>query len=65
KDGFEVCHDVRSDTTLSRQPYIIMLTARGLEADFAKAKEMGVDEFLTKPFSPSKVVARVQEILGS
>ena len=63
KDGFQVCQEVRDDPTLTRQPYIIMLTARGQEADREKAERIGVDEFMTKPFSPSKVVARVWEIL--
>lgn len=64
KDGYQVCREIRTDPTLTRQPYIIMLTARGFAADRKKAKESGVNEFVTKPFSPSKLVARVQEILG-
>ena len=63
KDGYQVCREIRDDATLSRQPYIIMLTARGQEADLEKAKNVGADEYITKPFSPSKVVARVKEIL--
>jgi len=63
KDGYQVTQEVRDDPTLTCQPYIIMLTARGQEADREKAERVGVDEFMTKPFSPSKVVARVQHIL--
>lgn len=62
-DGFEVCRQIRSNTHLSRQPYIIMLTARDQAADYKKADELGVNEFINKPFSPAKVSARVHTIL--
>jgi DNA-binding response OmpR family regulator len=62
-DGFQVCEQIRNDSALSRQPYIIMLTARNQSADYKKAEEIGVNEFITKPFSPSKVSARVKAIL--
>jgi len=65
KDGYQVSKEVREDPMLKRQPYIIMLTARGQEADRERAAEVGIDEFMTKPFSPSKVVARVREILAN
>ena len=64
KDGYQVSQEVRADAALEHQPYIIMLTARGQEADREKAERVGIDEFMTKPFSPSKVVARVREILA-
>lgn len=63
KDGYQVCQEVRNNATLTRQPYIIMLTARGQEADREKAEQIGVNEFMTKPFSPSKVVARVRQVM--
>ena len=63
-DGFEVCQQIRNDPTLIRQPYIIMLTARDQAADYRRADEIGVNEFINKPFSPAKVTARVQAILG-
>ncbi len=63
KDGYETCQEARQDAAISRQPYIIMLTAGGHEADRERAEQVGVDEFVTKPFSPSKVVALVQQIL--
>ncbi len=63
KDGYQVCQEVREDPTITHQPYIIMLTARGQEADREKANRVGVDEFMTKPFSPSKVLTRVREVL--
>ncbi len=65
KDGYQVSQEVRADSTLKRQPYIIMLTARGQDADREKATQVGINEFMTKPFSPSKVVARVHEILAN
>ena len=64
KDGYQVSQEVRADPSVEHQPYIIMLTARGQEADREKAERVGIDEFMTKPFSPSKVVARVREILA-
>ena len=62
KNGYEVCQEVREDPNL-RDIYIIMLTAKGQEVDREKGLEMGADEFITKPFSPSLVVERVNAIL--
>ena len=58
-DGWEVCREVRS---FSRIP-IIMLTARGDERDELLGFELGVDEYISKPFSPKILVARVEAIL--
>ncbi|MBE5852248.1 MAG: response regulator transcription factor [Lachnospiraceae bacterium] len=58
-DGWEVCKEIRA---LSKVP-IIMLTARGDERDELKGFEMGVDEYIAKPFSPKILVARVEAIL--
>lgn len=58
-DGWEVCREIRS---ISKVP-IIMLTARGDEKDELKGFELGVDEYITKPFSPKILVARVEAIL--
>ncbi len=62
-DGFQVCEQIRNDANLTRQPYIIMLTARDQAADYKRADEIGINEFINKPFSPAKVTARVQAIL--
>ncbi|NQU16293.1 MAG: response regulator [Desulfobacteraceae bacterium] len=62
KNGYEVCQEVKGDPGLS-DIYIIMLTAKGQEADREKGLGLGADEFITKPFSPMKVVERVREIL--
>ncbi len=61
--GYDVCRALRADVEAPR-PYVIILTAGNLEADRALAAEVGVDEFITKPFSPSALRARVREILG-
>ena len=56
--GMEVCRAIRSDATVSTVP-IIMLTARGEEADRVAGLELGADDYVTKPFSPKELVARV------
>jgi len=63
KNGYEVCQEVKSNSTLS-DIHIIMLTAKGQEADREKGLNAGADEFMTKPFSPMVVVDKVKELLG-
>ena len=58
-DGWEVCRTVRQ---YSQVP-IIMLTARGEERDELQGFKLGVDEYISKPFSPKILVARVEAIL--
>ena len=58
-DGWQVCREVRAH---SKVP-IIMLTARGDERDELQGFELGVDEYITKPFSPRILVARIEAIL--
>ena len=58
-DGWQVCREVRQT---SKVP-IIMLTARGEEQDELQGFELGVDEYISKPFSPKILVARVEAIL--
>ncbi len=60
--GLEVCKEIRRDPTLNRLP-ILMLTARGDEADRIVGLEMGADDYVTKPFSPRELVARVKALL--
>ncbi len=60
--GLEVCREIRRDQTLNRLP-ILMLTARGDEADRVVGLEMGADDYVTKPFSPRELVARVKALL--
>ena len=63
KNGYEVCQEVKSDSSLS-DIHIIMLTAKGQEADREKGLNAGADELMTKPFSPMVVVDKVKELLG-
>ena len=58
-DGWQVCREIRS---YSKVP-IIMLTARADERDELQGFELGVDEYISKPFSPKILVARVEAIL--
>ncbi len=57
--GFEVCRRIRAQA----ETPIIMLTVRGEEEDILGGFELGVDDYLVKPFSPSQLVARVKAIL--
>lgn len=57
--GFEVCEAIRAQ---SRVP-VMMLTVRGEEEDLVRALELGADDYLTKPFSPRTLLARVKALL--
>ncbi len=61
-DGFEVARLLRSDERFSHIP-ILMLTARGEEADRVLGLELGADDYVVKPFSPRELVARVKALL--
>lgn len=58
-DGWQVCREIRA---YSKVP-VIMLTARGDEKDELQGFELGVDEYISKPFSPKILVARVEALL--
>jgi len=58
-DGFEVCRRIRAKSTVP----ILMLTARKEDIDKIVGLEMGADDYLTKPFNPRELVARVRAIL--
>jgi DNA-binding response OmpR family regulator len=62
-DGFELTRRLRADSATSRMP-IILLTARGQEADVQQGFNAGADDYIRKPFSPQELRARVQAILG-
>lgn len=61
-DGLEACRQIRRDPALAQTP-IVMLTAAGQEADRARGREAGADEYLTKPFSPLALLALVEALV--
>ena len=61
-DGLQVCKKLKSDAKTEHIP-IVMLTANGEEADIVTGLELGADDYVTKPFSPKILVARVRRIL--
>ena len=60
--GFDVCQALRSERTTADLP-IIMLTARTEEGDRVKGLELGADDYVSKPFSPNELVARVRAVV--
>lgn len=60
--GVELCRILRNDPATSSLP-IIMLTAKGEEVDRVLGLEMGADDYITKPFSPRELVARVNAVI--
>jgi len=62
QDGFEVCRLLRANQAFSSTP-IIMLTARTQEYDKVRGLELGADDYITKPFSPKELLARVKAVL--
>ena len=62
-DGFEVVEAIKRDVGRKR-PRIVMLTAKGHEKDRRKAIELGVDDYVTKPFSNRDVIERVRALLS-
>jgi DNA-binding response OmpR family regulator len=61
-DGLLVCQALRHDRSTAGIP-VIMLTARGEEADRIRGLELGADDYITKPFSPKELAARVAALL--
>ena len=61
-DGFEACKAIKADPDTRNIP-VIMLTAKGREVDKKRGLDAGADEYLTKPFSPAKLIERVQVVL--
>jgi len=61
-DGLSICRALKSDPKTSKLP-IIMLTAKGEEADIVAGLELGADDYITKPFSPRVLVARLRALL--
>lgn len=61
-NGFEVCRRIRSSKDLTLRP-IIFLTAKSTEEDKVRGLELGADDYITKPFSPRELLARVKAVL--
>ncbi len=61
-DGLSVCRQIRSHPATRETP-IVMLTAKGEESDVVIGLEMGADDYVTKPFSPKELLARVRAVL--
>jgi two-component system phosphate regulon response regulator PhoB len=62
-DGMEVCRRLRKDPATARIP-VVMLTAKGEEADIVGGLEMGADDYVTKPFSQKVLSARIKTVLS-
>ena len=60
--GIEICRRIRRNTETADLP-VIMLTARGEEADRIRGLDTGADDYVTKPFSPAELVARINALL--
>ena len=63
KSGFEVCESLRADPAQARVK-IIMLTAKGRESEVAKGLALGVDAYITKPFSTKDLVLKIKSLLA-
>jgi DNA-binding response OmpR family regulator len=63
RDGFEVVRELRADPATRSAP-IVMLTDRTGEADVLGGLELGVDEYMSKPFSPHELSARLRRVLA-
>lgn len=63
-DGLEILSKIRSDPLRSETP-VIILTAKGQDADRDAAMAGGANDFMTKPFSPKKLIARIHEIIAA
>ena len=61
-NGLEVCRLLKGDAETATIP-VVMLTAKGTEADIVSGLEMGADDYITKPFSPRVLLARVKAVI--
>lgn len=63
-DGFSVCQALRGEERFANTP-IIMLTAKGRDADKVKGKALGATDYVVKPFSTRELLARVRELIDN
>ena len=61
-NGFSTCRAIKSDESL-KGCHVVMLTGKGQEVDKAQGLKEGANDFITKPFSPREIVAKVKAIL--
>ena len=61
-DGYEVCRQLKADPATASIP-IIFVSALGQASDIEIGKELGASDFFCKPFSPSKLIARIKELV--
>jgi two-component system alkaline phosphatase synthesis response regulator PhoP len=61
-DGLEICRILKQDNRTQHLP-VVMVTAKGEEADIVTGLELGADDYITKPFSPRVLLARVRSVL--
>ena len=61
-DGFAVCRQLKNDSHTAHIP-IVMLTVKGEESDIVVGLELGADDYITKPFSPKVLLARIKAVL--
>jgi DNA-binding response OmpR family regulator len=63
RTGIEICKEIKGDPEL-KGTHVIILTCKGQELDQQNSMQAGADEFMTKPFSPREVVARVRSLFA-
>lgn len=64
KDGYEACEELKADDQTKGIP-IIMLTAKSQQVDIQRGKEVGADDYITKPFRPSTLRKKFNEVLDA
>jgi two-component system alkaline phosphatase synthesis response regulator PhoP len=64
RSGYDVCREIRRRPELARTK-VVMLSAKGSQADIGKGEEAGADLYITKPFSNREVLERIGELLAS
>ncbi len=62
-DGYEVCKHIKSSASTQHIP-VILLSAKGRNVDQKLGFDVGADDYITKPFSPRKLVERINQLLG-
>jgi DNA-binding response OmpR family regulator len=62
-DGYEVCKNIKSNASTQHIP-VILLSAKGRNVDQKLGFDVGADDYITKPFSPRKLVERINQLLG-